>query len=84
MPPPRSAPPPPLPLTQLVEVRHVRPEWQFLGVKSSKDTRYGHHWIATHDSRCVRCVAAHSLAEFKAHLGPRWNKLHVSVGGLGK
>ena len=67
----------PLPVLQLKKVERGRP---YLCVKSSKDKRYGDHWIVTHDGRCVPCVPFHSLAEFKAHMGLRWHKIQVTWG----
>lgn len=56
------------------EVVDSRP---FIAVKSDKDKRYAEYFACTHGGGCVRCLIAGSLAEFKAHLGPRWHKLQV-------
>ncbi|KAF8069643.1 hypothetical protein HT031_001760 [Scenedesmus sp. PABB004] len=48
-----------------------------VAVKSRRDERYGAHWVVSHDGRCMRCYAADSLAEFRAHMGPAYHKLQV-------
>ncbi|WIA29953.1 hypothetical protein OEZ86_000051 [Tetradesmus obliquus] len=48
-----------------------------VAVKSSKDERYGCHWVVTHDGRCMRCFTADSLAQFRDQLGPAYHKLAV-------
>lgn len=48
-----------------------------VAVKSSKDERYGCHWVVTHDGRCMRCYTADTLQEFKAIMGPHYQKLQV-------
>eukprot|EP00882_Tetradesmus_deserticola_P034412 GHRQ01039459.1.p1 GENE.GHRQ01039459.1~~GHRQ01039459.1.p1 ORF type:complete len:140 (+),score=65.03 GHRQ01039459.1:383-802(+) len=46
-----------------------------VAVKSSKDERYGCHWVVTHDGRCMRCYTADTLAQFKQLLGPAYHKV---------
>eukprot|EP00775_Hariotina_reticulata_P012703 gene12703-12834_t len=48
-----------------------------VAVKSSRDQRYGCHWVVTHDGRCMRCYTADTLAEFKQLMGPAYHKLQV-------
>lgn len=48
-----------------------------VAVKSSKDKRYGCHWVVTHDGRCMRCYTADTLQQFKQIMGPHYQKLQV-------
>ena len=48
-----------------------------VAVKSSKDERYGCHWVVTHDARCMRCYTTDTLQEFKEIMGPHYHKLQV-------
>lgn len=69
-----------LPLPCPLQVKQVSaPEAGRLAVavKSSKDERYGCHWVVTHDGRCMRCFTADSLAQFRDQLGPAYHKLAV-------
>jgi hypothetical protein len=65
----------------LVQVREVSQAEHKLAVavKSSRDQRYGCHWIVTHDGRCMRCYTADTLAEFKQLMGPAYHKLQVGL-----
>lgn len=63
-----------------LQVRQVSDEEHKLAVavKSSKDERYGSHWVVTHDGRCMRCYTADSLADFKRIMGPAYYKFQVN------
>lgn len=61
-----------------VQVQEVSSGGQIaVAVKSSKDERYGCHWVITHDGRCMRCYTADSLQQFKQFMGPHYQKLQV-------
>lgn len=67
-------------VVRLMQVQEVSKDGQIaVVVKSSKDARYGCHWVVTHDGRCMRCFTADTLQQFKEIMGPHYQKLQVGL-----